>query len=165
MVMSARWEAPPSFDVFIQERHRALLRFALVLSGDPLLAEDLVQDALEHVGIRWWLIRRRDDPEGYIRRTIINRFLNNRRARRREDIVDAVPDQASFDPVPRDEALWRQLASLPRHQRAVLVLRFFEDMTEAQVAEVLGCSVGAVKTSGSRGLAKLRAIYSQEASP
>lgn len=161
-MVSVRWEAPPSFDVFVQERHRALLRYAYVLSGDLALAEDLVQDALEHVGIRWWLIRRQDDPEGYIRRTITNRFLNNRRARRREEIVDAVPDQSSFDPVPRDEALWRQLATLPRHQRAVLVLRFFEDMTEAQVAEVLGCSVGAVKTSGSRGLAKLRAIYKEE---
>jgi RNA polymerase sigma-70 factor (sigma-E family) len=155
----AIWDAPASFDEYVHSRHRELLRFAHVLCGDAHLAADLVQDALERTGLSWRRLRRQDDPEGYVRRTIVNQYLNRRRRLRRERLVAQVPDRA--DPQPtgqRDERIWHLLAQLPRQQRAVLVLRFYEDMTEAAIAEVLGCSLGTVKSNSSRALAKLRAV-------
>jgi RNA polymerase sigma-70 factor (sigma-E family) len=151
-----RWEAPPAFDEFVRARHVELLRFAHVLCGDAHLAADLVQDALVSAGTAWRRIRRHDDPEGYVRRSIVNRYLNRGRALRRERLVADVPEGARSQPEPVSDDLWRVLALLPRQQRAVLVLRFYEDLTEAQVALVLGCSVGTVKSTGARGLAKLR---------
>src|SRR5262249_19548082 len=124
---------------------------------DPHLAADLVQDALVGAGVAWPRIQRSDDPEGYVRRAIVNRYLSRRRALRRERLVDAVPDRPHLDAEPHDRQLWQLLATLPRQQRAVLVLRFYEDRTEVQVAEILGCSVGTVKRTGFRALTRLRA--------
>lgn len=153
----ARWEAPAEFDEFVCSRHTALLRFAHLLTGDPHGAEDLVQEALEKAGVRWRRIMRQDDPEGYVRRTIVTGHLNHGRRTRRERLVADGPEIGRLDDEPRDEALWRLLATLPRQQRVVLVLRFYEDLTEAEVARVLGCSLGTVKSNSSRALAKLRA--------
>jgi RNA polymerase sigma-70 factor (sigma-E family) len=157
MAASGKWDAPAEFDDFVRNRHAALLRFAHVLTGDPHLAGDLVQDALERTGLAWRRIRRVDDVEPYVRRTIVNTFLNKRRRTRREALTADPPDTAHHDGEPRDETLWRLLAALPRQQRAVLVLRFYEDLTEREISNVLGCSVGTVKSNGSRALAKLRA--------
>ncbi len=156
-----RWAAPGDFDAFIRGRHLALLRFAHALTGDRELAADLVQDALERTGLAWSRVRRRDDPEGYVRRIIVTRYVSWWRRLRRERLVAAVPEIAYDDPSAGaaggpDETLWRLLATLPPRQRAVLVLRFYEDLTEVEVARVLGCSVGTVKSNGSRGLARLR---------
>jgi RNA polymerase sigma-70 factor (sigma-E family) len=153
----AIWDAPASFDEYVRGRHGELLRFAHVLCGDRHLAADLVQDALERTGMSWKRLRDQDDPEGYVRRIIVNLYLNRWRRMRRERLVEQVPDQ----PVPEsdsrwDTRLWRMLAQLPRQQRAVVVLRFYEDLTEAAIADVLGCSVGTVKSNSSRALAKLR---------
>lgn len=153
----AHWDAPDSFAEFVRDRHVELLRFAHVLTGDRHLAEDLVQDALERAGVSWRRIRKQDDPEGYVRRTIINRHLNRMRSLRRERLVADPPDVASADVEHEGDHLWRLLARLPRQQRAVLVLRFYLDLSEAQTAEMLGCSVGAVKSNASRGMTKLRA--------
>jgi RNA polymerase sigma-70 factor (sigma-E family) len=153
----AGWGAPASFDDFVRQRHVALLRFAHVLCGDAHLADDLVQDALERTGLAWRRVNAKDDPEGYVRRAILNGYLNRRRRLRRERLVDQLPERAAPAPEPRDDALWRLLGTLPRQQRAVVVLRFFLDLTEAQVAEQLGCSIGTVKSNGSRAMAKLRA--------
>lgn len=153
----ARWAAPSTFDEYVRSRHAELLRFAHVLTGDAHLAGDLVQDALERAGVSWRRIRRQDDPEGYLRRIIANRYLNGLRSRRRERLVAVVPETGYTDAEPRDLAMWRLLAALPRQQRAVLVLRFYADLSEAQVADVLGCSIGTVKSNGSRAMAKLRA--------
>lgn len=92
-----------------------------------------------------------------MRRTIINRHLNRLRSLRRERLVADPPDVASSDVEHEGDHLWRLLAGLPRQQRAVLVLRFYLDLSEAQTAEMLGCSVGAVKSNASRGMTKLRA--------
>src|SRR6266511_448781 len=138
-----RWEAPEEFDEFIRSRHDALLRFAHLLTGDLHTAADLVQESLERAGLRW--------------RRILNAHLNYGRRRRRERLVAETPEVASADREPRDEALWLLLAALPRQQRAVLVLRFYEDLTEAEIARILGCSVGTVKSNSSRALARLRA--------
>jgi RNA polymerase sigma-70 factor (sigma-E family) len=153
----ASWDAPASFDDYVRARHQALLRFAHMLCGDAHLAADLVQDALERTGLRWRRLRDQEDPEGYVRRIIVNRYLNRWRRLRRERLVAEVPDRP--DPLPSgrsDDAVWQLLATLPRQQRAVLVLRFYEDMTEAAIAELLGCSLGTVKSNSSRALAKLR---------
>jgi RNA polymerase sigma-70 factor (sigma-E family) len=155
-VVVSRWEAPPAFDDFVRSRHAALLRFAHVLCGDPHLADDLVQDALERTGLAWPRLVAQDDPEGYVRRTIVNRYLGIWRRRRRERIVPTPPETAYEDVGPRDTWLWQLLSTLPRQQRAVVVLRFYEDLSMAEIADVLGCSLGTVKSNSSRALAKLR---------
>ena len=88
----ARWDAPPAFDEYVRSRHTDLLRYAHVLSGDPHLAADLVQDALERAGLHWRRIRRQDDPEGYLRRIIVNRYVSRWRALRRERLVADLPE-------------------------------------------------------------------------
>ncbi len=148
--------APEDFAEFVRGRHVELLRFAYLLCGDRYLAEDLVQEALERTGMAWRRVKRQDDPEGYVRRTITNRYLNRLRALRRERLVGDLPERGYVDREPPDGALWRLLAGLPRKQRAVLVLRFYLDYSEAQAAQVLGCSIGTVKSTTSRALAKLR---------
>jgi RNA polymerase sigma-70 factor (sigma-E family) len=150
------WVAPEDFAEFVRGRHVELLRFAYLLSGDRFLAEDLVQDALERTGMAWKRVQRQDDPEGYVRRTITNRFLNRLRSLRREQLVGDLPERGYIDREPPDSALWGLLAQLPRQQRAVLVLRFYLDYSEAQIAQVLGCSTGTVKSTASRALARLR---------
>jgi RNA polymerase sigma-70 factor (sigma-E family) len=154
--MTRRWDAAAEFDDFVRARHGALLRFAYLLTGDSHLAADLVQDALESTGVRWRSVHRQDEPEGYVRRSILNAYLNHRRRRRRERLVADLPEFAGPSAVARDETLWRLLAELPPQQRAVLVLRFYEDLTEAEVARVLDCAIGTVKSNSSRALAKLR---------
>ncbi|MFI7606328.1 SigE family RNA polymerase sigma factor [Micromonospora sp. NPDC049366] len=146
------------YDRFVVERSTRLLRFAYLLTGDWAAAEDLLQTALVKVWFAW--ARVRGDAEAYVRRTIANTYVSWRRRRWTGEIPQTVPDRPDgpdrmTEFVERD-ALWRMLAELPRRQRAVLVLRYFEDLTEAQVAETLGISVGTVKSQASKGLAKLR---------
>ena len=146
-----------AFDAFVRARLPALLRFAYALTGDPHTAADLVQDALERTGMRWNKIERQGDPEGYVRRAIINGRVSRWRKHRRETLVDCVPERMTSYEVPsRDEQLWQLLATLPPRQRAVLVLRYYEDLSEVQIAATLGCSPGTVKSQSSKALAKLR---------
>jgi RNA polymerase sigma-70 factor (sigma-E family) len=163
MRLDARWSAPEEFAVFVRDRHVALLRFAHVLTGDPHPAADLVQDALERTGLGWSRIRQRDNPEAYVKRAIVNGFLNSRRRRARERLVAEPPDRPGPAREGRDDQLWHLLARLPRQQRAVLVLRFYEDLTEAEISRVLGCRLGTVKSNSSRALAKLRAFMPDSA--
>jgi RNA polymerase sigma-70 factor (sigma-E family) len=158
MSADTRWAAPEEFDRFVRDRHVALLRFAHVLSGDPHTAADLVQDALERTGMGRHRLLRRDNPESYVRRAIVNGFINAKRRHARERLVAEPPDLAAPAASSRDERLWRLLATLPRQQRAVLVLRFYEDLTETDIAAILGCRLGTVKSNSSRALAKLRAM-------
>jgi RNA polymerase sigma-70 factor (sigma-E family) len=162
---SGRWDAPAEFDEFVRARHAALLRFAHLLTGDPHAAADLVQEALEKAGLRWRSIRRQDAPESYVRRSILNSHINHGRRRRREHLVADAPDARGRDDEPRDDALWRLLATLPPQQRAVLVLRFYEDLSEAETARVLGCAIGTVKSNTSRALARLRAALPADTTP
>ena len=152
-----------TFDTFARARMPALLRFGHVLTGDPHRAADLVQDALERTLLAWPRVVRKDDPEGYVRRAMVNRHVSAWRRLRREHLVAQTPDRP-YDEAPRhDDALWALLATLPARQRAVLVLRYYEDLSEAQCAAVLGCSVGTVKSQAARGLARLRASGLTEA--
>ena len=121
-------QAYAAFDNFARARTAALLRFAYLLCGDRDRAADLVQDALERAAMAWPRIINRDDPEAYVRRIIVNRNVSIWRRTRRERLVAETPEVAYESPDPHDARLWAELAKLPARQRAVLVLRFYEDL-------------------------------------
>jgi RNA polymerase sigma-70 factor (sigma-E family) len=151
-----------AFDEFVRARMPALLRFAHAVTGDPHTAADLVQDALERTGMRWSKIEKTGDPEAYVKRAILNGRISRWRKLHRETLVDAVPDQRySVEISGRDEQLWKLLKTLPERQRAVVVLRYYEDMSEEQIAQTLGCAPGTVKSQASKALAKLRTALAE----
>jgi RNA polymerase sigma-70 factor (sigma-E family) len=150
-----------TFAAFVQARQRALQRTAWLLTGDWALAEDLVQTALARSWPRWNRIRRRDDPEIYVRRVIVNTWSTwYRRKMRGERPSRQVPEQAVLADIASEVAVRiavrDALAALPSRQRTVVVLRLFDDLSEAHVAQVLDCPVGTVKSQLSRALARLR---------
>jgi RNA polymerase sigma-70 factor (sigma-E family) len=149
------------FDEFVAWRSDRLLRTAFYLTGDRALAEDLLQAALVKAWFAWGRITQ--DPESYVRRVLVNTQTSWWRRRWRGETPtgpDSFPDAASGDEldaaVAEREDLWTALRRLPPRQRAVVVLRFLEDLPEQQVARTLGCSVGTVKSQAAKGLAKLR---------
>lgn len=146
------------FAEFVRVSLPVLLRYGHALTGSPHDAADLVQTVLEKVGSRWPKIARRDvDPMVYVRRSMANAHVSRWRKRRREVLVDDLPERGA-SPVDRmdGEPLWQALAQLPPRQRAVLVLRYYEQLSEAEIAVVLGISRGTVKSQASRALATLR---------
>jgi len=156
-----------AFAAFVRERGEYFMRLAVLLAGTPPEAEDLLQASLVRLYQAWPRLDVTDGvPDAYLRKILVNTRRSWWRSRwRQETPVAAVPDAA--DPA-RDGsahadryalgALVREaLAALPRQQRAVLVLRYFEDLPEASIAEILGCSAGTVKTHAHRGLRALRA--------
>ncbi len=144
-----------TFDDFVAARSRALLRTAYLLTHDHALAEDLLQTALTKAWFAW---RRIDgDPEPYVRRILVNTYASWwRRKWNGEHPTEELPEPATAEPGSEPTDLWRAMERLPRRQRAVVVLRYVEDLTEVQTADVLGCSVGTVKSQCSKALAKLR---------
>lgn len=154
-----------SFEEYVAARGHALLRFGYVLTGDKHMSEDLVQEALARTHQKWTKINSLDHPDAYVRRIIVNEFMSwGRRHGKRLTLVPDIPEQAHGAPrsdhvaasVDRS-AMWELLAQLPRQQRAVLVLRFYEDCSDAQIAEILGCAPVTVRSHASKGLATLRA--------
>ena len=150
------------FDQFAAAHVDDLLRTAYLIVWDEGEAEDIVQECLLKLASRWPRVRRMEQPRAYARRILVNQALDGARgrSRRRSELEPgAAASVISVDPLPALDAraeLLQALGNLPARQRAVLVLRYFNDLTEAQVAEVLGCSPGTVKSSASRGLARLR---------
>ncbi|GAT70118.1 RNA polymerase subunit sigma-24 [Planomonospora sphaerica] len=146
------------FADFVAERADALLRYGYVLSGDPHDAADLTQEALIRLHRAWSRVRRKSDPEGYVRTTMARLHVGVWRLRRRERLVWDLPEGAHLDAPPSDteQGLWRALEDLPRKQRAVLVLRYYEQLTDAEIARVLGVSRGTVRSHASLGLGRLR---------
>ena len=149
------------FSAFVAERQRALLRLAMVLCGDARLAEDLVADVLGRAFEKWARIDTTEQPYAYVRRMVVNEYLSWRRRLRRtapyaqlEDLVGEVPDHAG--PHAERDALIDQLASLPRQQRATLVLRYYEGLSDAEIAATLGCGESTVRSNAARALATLR---------
>ena len=146
----------PEFESFLNARMPALLRYAMALTGTRYAAEDLLQDALARAGSRWE--RSGDDPEPYIRKMMANAQVSLWRQRRREVLVPDTADQPGPDEASAREGLvWSVLATLPRGQRAVLVLRFYEGLSEAETAAVLSCSTGSVKSQTAKAKAKVKA--------
>ena len=147
---------------YVVTRGPTLLRFAYLLCGDRHLAEDLVQSALIKVVPKWGRIK--DHPEPYVRRVLARESVNRWRGRRWRDVSTAeVPEVIHHDPTGRI-ALLEDLRRLSPRQRAVLVLRYFDDLTEADTAAVLGISVGTVKSHARDALARLRAKENDEQS-
>ncbi|CAN5857812.1 SigE family RNA polymerase sigma factor [soil metagenome] len=143
--MTDRVEA--AFAAFVSARSPALLRTAYLLTGDRGHAEDLLQTALLKTFRHWDRIRHQDRPEAFVRKVMVN---SQRMVWRRRAVLEHV-------------AIWQVLARLPPRMRAVLVLRYCEDLSEKETAEVLSCSVGTVKSQASRGLTRLRTVVRRDA--
>ena len=150
------------FEGFVAARRDALLRTAYLLTGDHHDAEDLVQSALIKVVPKWARIK--DHPEPYVRRVLARESVSRWRGRRwREVYTDAVPEAMHHDSTDSDRIeLLEDLRRLSPRQRAVLVLRYFDDLTEADTAATLGISVGTVKSHVRDALARLRIQQSGE---
>ena len=150
----------PGFRDYVTERSRSLLRTAYLLTGNRADAEDLVQAALAKTYMAWDRIEDRNALDGYVRRAMVNTHISWWRRRRLEEYpTDEIPDQAVADhsgTSDLQDTLRRAVDRLPQRMRAAVVLRYFEDMTEAEVADVLGVSLGTVKSTVSRAVAKLR---------
>lgn len=151
--------AREAFRSYVVGRSPALLRTAYLLTGNRADAEDLLQTALAKTYLAWDRIRDRDALDGYVRRVMVNTQTSFWRRRRPEALYDEVPESEGRDRSADSDlhdALWRALGGLAARQRAILVLRFYEDLSEAETARVLGVSAGTVKSTTSRALAKLR---------
>jgi RNA polymerase sigma-70 factor (sigma-E family) len=150
--------ARQDFAEFAAARSAALIRLAYVLTADQHAAEDLLQNALTKAAAHWGRIH--TDPESYVRRIMYREQVDwwRRRGRRRETAVAEVPEPPPV-PAPSVEArlaLADALRALPVRKRAVLVLRYLEDLPEAQVADILGCSVGTVRSQAHKAIGQLR---------
>ena len=151
-----------TFEEFAATRMPGVLRFAAVLTGDRADAEDLAQEVLARVYSRWGRIGGLDRPDLYVRKMMLNEFLSWRRRSSRQipagglasEPASIAPDHAAE--YNEREALLAELGKLPRRQRAVLVLRYYEDRGDSEIAGLLGCSPGTVRSHASRALAALR---------
>ena len=155
------------FTSFVAAASRRLLRSAYLITGDLAEAEDLLQTALERTYRRWHWVRQKDVPEAYVRRILFTSAVDAARGRRvssgplQEELLPGEPDPA-IEGVSGRAALLNCVRALPGGQRAVLVLRYFEDLTEADTARVLGCSIGTVKSQHARAVARLRELVPQQ---
>jgi RNA polymerase sigma-70 factor (sigma-E family) len=148
-----------SFEEFAVARTPALVRFAYVLTGDGGLAEDLVQEVLVRVHRRWDRVAVGGHPEAYVRRSLVNEATSWRRRRRNREYPGPVPELASGDGADlhaEHDVVWRVLGELPRQQRVVLVLRYYEALSDAEIAATLGCAESTIRSLASRAFAVLR---------
>ena len=148
------------FSDYMAARQPSLLRTAYLLTGDRHTAEDLVQTAMAKLYLSWDKVHTRGSMDGYVRRILVNEHnsLWRRPWKRREHATSEPPDREhrdAYDDGKRGE-VWEVVQTLPRKARAVVVLRYYEQLSEAETAEVLGISVGTVKSQCSRALAALR---------
>ncbi|HEV2345999.1 MAG TPA: SigE family RNA polymerase sigma factor [Actinocrinis sp.] len=160
--MDARARA--EFEEFVTARSAALFRTAVLLTGNRQDAQDLVQSALERACRHWDRVAAAEQPEAYVRRILVNGLKDRWRLLRRlaevpfDDAWPSAPSgQAPFRQVELRRSMIAELRRLPVGMRSVLVLRYFEDLSEAEIARALNCSTGTVKSQAARGLARLRA--------
>jgi RNA polymerase sigma-70 factor (sigma-E family) len=157
------------FDAYVAERRPALLRWARAVAGEAHAAEDLLQDSLIRVLPRWESIREGGAADAYVRRTMTRQYISwQRRPWRRDEVASAwLPEPAGTRDAPIDPydagLVWELVLALPARQRATVALRFYEQLSVAETAEVLGCSTGTVKSNTSRGLAALRRLAAETA--
>ncbi len=151
--------AVDDFGEFVRAALPGLLRYGHALTGNPHDGADLVQAVLEKIGARWsTVVRSTGDPLAYARRAMSNTHISWWRRRRKESLVADLPEVAgppapdSFD----NEPLWQALRALPQRQRAVIVLRYYEGLSEAEIAETLRISTGTVKSQASKAMTSLR---------
>jgi RNA polymerase sigma-70 factor (sigma-E family) len=151
-----------TYDEFVDARLQALLRYAVMLTGDPHTAQDLVQETMIRVQLKWRKVAASTAPERYVRRMLTNAYIDLhrgswlRRVVLRAEPVEppAVADHA--DAAAERDQMWMWLGRLPRKQRAALVLRYYEGLSDNEIADVLDCAVGTVRAHISRALATLR---------
>jgi RNA polymerase sigma-70 factor (sigma-E family) len=153
--------ADQDFAAFVAARGTSLFRLACLLTGSPTEADDLVQDSLEKVYLRWSRVSGAEAPYPYVRRLMVNTLVSTHRRRaRRAEVLHAAPPEAPVESRERavvdHEQVWPLVLALPAKQRAVIVLRYYEDLSEQQIADVLGCSTGSVKSQAHDALAALR---------
>jgi RNA polymerase sigma-70 factor (sigma-E family) len=149
---------PDGFDAFVLARSPALLRFGWLLTGNRATAEDLVQAALMRTWARWGRLESAEGAEPYVRRVMVTQYATWWRRRWRAEVPTAAPPD-QVDPAPDldlRESVRAALASLPRRQRAVVVLRYVEDLSVAETAALLGCTAGTVKSQAAKALGTLR---------
>jgi RNA polymerase sigma-70 factor (sigma-E family) len=150
------------FREFVAARGPALTRAAYLLTGDQHLAEDLLQNVLSRIVGRWDRLLVKRNPESYIRRSLYREYVSWLRRKRNSEIpTETLPESASTDFADLTTlrlSLERALDKLTRQQRAVIVLRFYEDLSEADTARILGCTVGTIKSQTHRALARLRTV-------
>ena len=150
-------------DAFLTGQQPGLLRAAYLLTGSSAAAQDLVQETLVRVLVQWRRVERADAPEAYVRRIMLNLFLSDRRRAWSGELPHGelpdgpLPGPTAYDAVDARDLLRRALLAMPQRQRAAVVLRHYEDRSEAETAALMGCSVGNVKALTSRGLDTLRA--------
>lgn len=159
-----------TFEEFAAARLAVLLRYAVVLTGDRQLAQDVVQEVMARAQLKWATISRAEVPEAYVKRMVLNEYLSWRRTwatrnvqavgEKLADLGSAHPDHAHR--VVEADDLWRRLAALPRKQRAVLVLRYYEQRDDAEIAELLGCAPATVRSNASKALKTLRLRSEQQ---
>jgi RNA polymerase sigma-70 factor (sigma-E family) len=151
--------ASEDFGEFVRAALPGLLRYGHALAGNPHDAADLVQGVLERIGARWnSVVRRTGDPMAYARRAMANAHVSRWRRTRRESLVADLPDTGAVWQPERfaAEPLWQALRALPPRQRAVIVLRYYEDLSEAEIARTLGISRGTVKSQANKAMSALR---------
>ena len=157
---------PGDLDAYVRDHAQSLCQAAFLLTGDRHLAEDLVQTALAKCAPRWGRIAAEGDPTPYVRTVMVRTAIAWRRRRWRGEVpTSPLPDTTSTDPVgdvDGRERLRQALLAVPVRQRAALVLRFYDDLSEAETARIMGCSVGTVKSQTAKGLARLRTRLEQE---
>ncbi|WP_082127111.1 SigE family RNA polymerase sigma factor [Allosalinactinospora lopnorensis] len=160
MTGTTRHSRYAEFSRYVTERGPALLRMAQSLTTNPADAEDLLQAALVKTFFAWERITNPNARDGYVRRAMVNTQISEWRRRRLEVYpTDDVPEQRIDDPTWKSDlsdVVHRAIDRLPERQRAIVVLRYYEDMSEAQIADRLGVTVGTVKSTISRAVAKLR---------
>jgi RNA polymerase sigma-70 factor (sigma-E family) len=152
-------EPEPTFADFMSARWSSLFRTAYLLTGSRHEAEDLLQTALARTFVRWKGIRDKAAADAYVRRTMLNLASRGWRKRGREVPIDRLPEPSHDGGVGASDSrllLWREIVKLPPRMRAALVLRYYEDLSEAATAAELGCSVGAVKSQTHHALRRLR---------
>jgi RNA polymerase sigma-70 factor (sigma-E family) len=151
------------FDEYVAARGQQLLRLGYVLSGDYHTAEDLAQNALMHAYQHWRRLRTMDDPHVYVRRALVNAHVSASRRGSSREMPAALADSERTEPDPavlvtEHDAMWRALAGLTARERAVLVLRYYEDLDHASIAALLGIKESTTRATTSRALASLRAV-------
>jgi RNA polymerase sigma-70 factor (sigma-E family) len=164
-----RADKDADFSAYMSARQAALYRTAYLLAGDHAAAEDLLQNAFAKLYLSWDKVRDHGALDGYVRRIMVNEnnSLWRRAWKRREHSTDTMPETGAHDTYDdgMGGVLWAFVQTLPPKQRAVVVLRYYEQLSEAEIAEVLGISVGTVKSQASRALAGLRARAPQSLNP
>jgi len=171
VLVDERVNAPDDFETWVSSRVPTLLRYAYLVTGNGHDAQDVVQDALAAAWVKWPRVRASRDIDAYVRRMIANAHISRwRRSRRRETLLADPRSSAAIhvdtgvavSTSPADDPMWTACLSLPRRQRAALVLRFYEDLSFAEIAAILDCPVATARSHVHRGLTGLRAVIDDQ---